>query len=192
MIRYLIICAVNACSVLAMVGCGGGDGPAAVPAADTPAPTVAATLGSVTARPEAGDADTSFEVRTAALGRSYFGFHILLSDLADEEVGSSGKWARLSSELEPPYHRLAITVAELPSETGEVAATRLEYSLQDAAAGPFNYGWTELEGPVVFEQVADIVEVKEGLVPGARIVGSFDLTNNRGGHFLGRFVIGPL
>lgn len=98
----LSIVVITAIQVLAMASCGGGDHPAAIPAADTPPPTNAAALGSITARPEADDGDTNFEVRTAALGRSHFGFHILLSDRAEEEVGSSGKWARLSSELEPP------------------------------------------------------------------------------------------
>lgn len=158
--------------------------------AQTPAAeeTPAAGGGRFTAQPEGDDETAEFTVRTAAVSNWLGRVRISLTDRRDAAIDDSGEFdIDLPEEVE--YHRIKITLAELPTAPGEYAVTRFTYSVRDAT-NHFNYGWGDesVDGTVTLTAV-------EGELPGdgpiktrpERIAGHFEVTNSRGGHFAGEF-----
>ena len=190
--RALWTAAAAAAVTLMLIGCTPTEPPPA-PADEAPPPPAAAapaTIGTISAQPEAADPTTDFGVESGIVCVWFKGVNILLSDRTGESVNGVGAFVPLSSDLEPPYHRLILTLDELPQAPGEYPVTGLSYSVHDATSGPFNYGWREVEGGLVLEEVAGTAEAGEGQVEGARLAGSFTVTNSRGGTFSGSFGIG--
>lgn len=146
-------------------------------------------LGHIKAKANEKTAEIEFDVKTAVLANFYDKFFICLSDVANDEVRSSGQFPP-APDNSGPYHKITIGLEPTPTAPGEFVLTKLSYSVKDADLH-FNFGWQgdSVAGKVVLDSVEGTLPEEGGGIRArpAKIKGRFEATNTYGGVFSGTF-----
>ncbi len=150
--------------------------------------------GRITAKANEETEAIKFRAQTAVLTNFHNTFSISLSDLPDDPVRSSGQFPP-SEDDGSVYHRIVLTLKEVPTTRGQIPIKGLAYSVRDTDMH-FNFGWSEesITGIVTIADLSGELPEEPGGVKSrpASIEGSFRATNKYGGSFSGKFIAAGL
>jgi hypothetical protein len=151
-----------------------------------PAEETGNATGTISAQPEEGDEIIESAAVVGLLCQYFSGVKVILTDVPGDTADEVCNFQPM--DVPAPYHRLAIKIGALPTEPGEHPAVELAYSLHDEQNGPFNYGWSTVEGNLVITEISGVAESDaKGPLTGVSLAGTFEISNNRGGRFTGEF-----